>query len=368
MRPAHFVLAQERLEWARVALKARGKGITCPFAEDCGKFSSRGRRLRHSESVPRKIKLPLILEGTAFLTTDATVSGFSQRRLLGRDLKRPYRGVRSLRLGDADVLKRCRAYEPRMPQTEFFSHVTAAQLYRMPLPPWLETEPTLHVSTLRSVCRPRMPGVVGHRLSASHISTRLYCGFVVADPVTVWFQLAALLDVDDLIAVGDYLISGRRTDFGREPALAAIDEIAARVAQLTNRRGARKIAEAVGHLRSGVDSRPESRMRMLLIRSGLPEPMVNDVTFDRTGRKLGTPDLKFVWARTVLEYEGEEHRSSKSRFRRDIFRRELFEDADWRVIRVVSEDIFDRPHQFIARVKRTLARRKAAIASGQLLP
>ncbi|HEU4806704.1 MAG TPA: hypothetical protein VFT01_00455, partial [Homoserinimonas sp.] len=65
---------------------------------------------------------------------------------------------------------------------------------------------------------------------------------------------------------------------------------------------------------------------------------------------------------------GEEHRASKTRFRRDIFRRELFEDAEWRVIRVVKDDVFDHPQAFLARTKRTLARRKAAIASGQLLP
>lgn len=318
--------------------------------------------------MPKKIELPRILEGTAFLTTDAMTLGLSRSRLRGADLGKPFRGIRSLRLGDSDVLDRCRAYEPRMPPAQFFSHVTAAQLYRMPLPPWLERDRTLHVSTLRSVCRPRMEGVVGHRLSAAGISTRLSDGFVVADPVTVWLQLATVLEVDDLIAVGDYLLSGRRTDFGREPALTTIEEIVARAARFMNRRGARTVADAIGELRTGVDSRPESRVRMLLIRAGLPEPLINDVTFDRNGKKLGTPDLKYVWARTVLEYEGEEHRANKTRFRRDIFRRELFEDADWRVIRVVKDDVFDHPHAFVARTKRTLARREAAIASGQLLP
>lgn len=324
--------------------------------------------MRHAEAMPKKVELPRSLEGTAFLTTDAAVSALSRRRLRGPDLDKPYRGVRSLRLDDSDILGRCRAYEPRMPGTQFFSHTTAAQIWRMPLPPWLEESRTLHVSSFRSACRPRMGGVVGHRLSAVGISTRVSNGFVVADPLTVWLQLASVLHVDDLIAVGDYLLSGRRTDFGREPALLSMEEIAARAARFTNRRGARAVAAAIGQLRAGVDSRPESRLRMLLTRAGLPEPLINDATFDGDGNKLGTPDLKYEWARTVLEYEGEEHRVNKDRFRRDIFRRELFEDADWRVIRVVKNDVFDHPHAFVARTKRTLARRKAAIASGHLRP
>lgn len=311
--------------------------------------------------------MPPELSGSAFLTTDPRVAGLSQRRLLGPDLERPYRAVRSAGVDRGDVEGRCEVYAARIPTSEFFSHVTAAQLYRMPLPWRLECDETVHISTFRSVCRPRVVGVVGHRLSAASVSVRMFRGFPLADPVSVWCRLAPLLSIDDLIAVGDFIVSGRVTDDGREPPLASLEELWEGARRYSGGRGARRVAVAIPYVRTKVDSRPESRLRMLFIRSGLPEPLINDETFDARGVSLGHPDLKYDWARTVFEYEGDGHRDQQ-RFRRDIARRERFEAAEWRVIRVVKEDVFDFPAAFIARTREVLDRRATALASGQLLP
>ena len=306
-----------------------------------------------------------MLTGTAFLTTDEPVSMLGEKRLRGRDVERPYRGVRAVGLDRAAVMGRCQTYEPRMSTSEFFSHVTAAQLYRMPLPSHVENATTLHVSTFRSVARPRVREVVGHRLSAGAVGTQFHRGFVVADPVSTWCHLASVLSVDDLIAVGDFIVSGRVTDYRREPPLASLAELHAGAKRFAGLRSARRRSEAIACVRTGVDSRPESLLRMLLVRSGLPEPAVNEETFDDRGNRLGKPDLTYEWARTVFEYEGDGHRTDKKRFRRDIFRRELFEDADWRVIRVISDDLFVDSAAFIRRTRRTLERRAADLASGQ---
>jgi very-short-patch-repair endonuclease len=42
---------------------------------------------------------------------------------------------------------------------------------------------------------------------------------------------------------------------------------------------------------------------------------------------------------------------------RDITRRELMEDAGWRVVRVTAEDLFDHPEALIARIRSILASR-----------
>jgi hypothetical protein len=52
------------------------------------------------------------------------------------------------------------------------------------------------------------------------------------------------------------------------------------------------------------------------------------------------------------------HRVSAKRFQSDIERRELFEAALWRVVRVTSLDLFMRPETFLSRVRRIIELRK----------
>jgi very-short-patch-repair endonuclease len=101
----------------------------------------------------------------------------------------------------------------------------------------------------------------------------------------------------------------------------------------------------------------ETLLRLLLIRSGLPEPDVNPPMLI-AGKTLH-PDLAYPQWRVVLEYEGDGHRTDPRQWRRDITRREAFEDAGYRVIRVHSEDVLAEPAAFLSRVCRILAQRRA---------
>jgi hypothetical protein len=315
-------------------------------------------------AVPRRVELPRSFVGSAFRSTGVE---FSEKRLRARDVDRPYHGVRSVGLDQQTVVGRCRAYQARMPANQLFSHLTAAQLYRIPLPRELEDAADLHVSVTGAGTRPRLRGVVGHRMAAT-VTQRLHRGFAVTDPVSTWCELASVLGLDDLIAAGDFLVSGRVTDSGREPPLASIEQLRAGAMRFAGNRGARRVVESAAAVRTGVDSRPETLLRLLLIRSGQPEPTINEAIFDDDGRRLGKPDLSYEWARTVFEYEGDGHRTDAARFRHDISRRERFEDAGWRVIRVTADDLFVDPDDFIRRTARTLARRAAELAVAPTSP
>lgn len=296
--------------------------------------------------------------GTAFLTTDAT--GHSRRRLRGADVQRPSRGVRAIGVDLDTVYGRCLAYKPRMPSGQAFSHVTAAKLYLIPLPPHREHDQILHVSVNESTEPPCVSGVVGHALSGIEARFRRHVGFIVIDPVSTWCQLASALSLYDLIAAGDFLVSGRVTDSGREPPLTTLEELRAGIARYAVRWGVRKLREAIERVRTGVDSRPETWNRLSLVDGGLPEPIVNQPIFNSRGVRLGKPDLSYPWARIVFEYEGDGHRVSKKRFRADITRREVFETERWRVIRVIPDDVFVNPSAFLRRVRRIIAQQTSA--------
>lgn len=276
-------------------------------------------------------------------------------RLRASDVQRPSRGVRAVGLDLGSVRGRCTAYAPRMPVGQAFSHATAAILYRIPLPPRFLFDLSVHVAVNEEHQPPRVDEVVGHSLAGVEAHFREHDGFTVTDPVSTWCQLGPLLSVYDLVAAGDYLVSGRVVEGGREPALATLEQLREGIRRYAGKRGVKKLRAAIELVRTGVDSRPESWLRLLLIDDGLPEPVINVPIFDELGNRLGKPDLAYPWARMVFDYEGDGHRVSQKQFRSDITRRETFEAARWRYLRVSSDDVFTAPTPFIARVRTIIA-------------
>ncbi|MEO8095423.1 MAG: DUF559 domain-containing protein, partial [Pseudolysinimonas sp.] len=208
----------------------------------------------------------------------------------------------------------------------------------------------LHVLSVGSV-RLQRPGVAGHRAAVAAPRTALGILPMVA-PAHVWVQLAAELGHDDLVAVGDYLVTPRRR--AGLPAISSIEQLSAAIP--ARARGAGRARAALADVRVGAESRMESLLRLLLIRAGLPEPLINPPM--AIGGETLHPDLAYPQWRVVLEYEGDGHRTDQKQWRRDITRREQFEDAGYRVIRVHRDDVLAEPQAFLARVCRVLARRQ----------
>lgn len=239
----------------------------------------------------------------------------------------------------------CRSYLTLENPAVVFSHVTAARLYEMPLPWALETRLELDVAVLAPAHPPQRAGVIGHRLLAGSVAA--VHGLPVPGPVEVWLQLAPLLSVNQLVVAADHLVRRKRPFC----TLAALQEA---VDALHRRRGATKLRSAIPSVRTGTDSPAESRMRLILVDGGLPEPVIGHTVYDKDGFFVGTPDLVYVKERIALDYEGEVHNRDARVFGEDIERREQFQDADWRHIRVVKGHLA-RPHRLIDRVGFALA-------------
>lgn len=154
----------------------------------------------------------------------------------------------------------------------------------------------------------------------------------------------------DLVAAGDALLPAARRD-----GVATVRDLQQAARRHRGKRGMRTTRAALGLLREGVASRPESLLRLLLVSAGLPEPAI--ATPVGVGRGLVLhPDLAYPMQRIAIEYEGDGHRTDRFQWERDIRRRELFEDAGWRVIRVAWGDLIER-RTLIERVRRALISR-----------
>lgn len=129
-------------------------------------------------------------------------------------------------------------------------------------------------------------------------------------PTETWFALATLLGLDDLIVAGDRLVDGRRP-------LVAADVLGAAVADHSRARGARRIRAAYAEVRPGSWSPRETRIRLALVRAGLPQPELNAVIAVPGAREY-RGDLVFRSHRLVLEYEGRHHLTDPGQWAHDL--------------------------------------------------
>jgi very-short-patch-repair endonuclease len=282
--------------------------------------------------------IPAHLRGTALRTSTGFTEGLSRKRLRADDVQHPFHGVSSFAC-DLDLVRdRCRALVPVMEPGQTFSHTTALALHGAPLP---VPETVVHVSVKFPRTPPRRPGVRGHAL-VSNPGVRVD-GLPVAPSVAAWGQSAAVLPREELVAVGDDLVARGR---------ATTAELARTAAAWERRPGSARLQWAAARVRSGVRSRPESLLRLLLVRARLPEPEVAYPVVVAGGVVLH-PDLAYPAQRLALEYEGDIHRS-RSEWERDIERREWMAEAGWRTVRVTRAHLFHRPDELISRVRRHL--------------
>lgn len=184
----------------------------------------------------------------------------------------------------------------------------------------------------------------------ANVSTRRGpLGLTLVDPVVAWLQLARSLTIDELVIAGDSLVR-RKKPLATIAALHDIAEASPHV------RGIRVLRAALLDVRSGTDSPRESETRLVLVRAGLPEPIVHHTVYDADGYFVGTPDLAYIEARVAIEYQGSHHWEDPAVFEDDIIRRELFRRAGWHVFLVTARTL-QRPAQLAAEMSALLAER-----------
>ena len=292
-----------------------------------------------------------------FLAAAALQQGITQRRLRASDLRIPSRGIRVPRAsdgGDREVAARARPYLELLPDA-VLSHTTAARLYGIPLPAQFRKEAVLHLARAAAKPAARRKYVCCHRLALRPGDViQLLPGIRATSPARTWFDLAGVLSLPALVAAGDWLVSAHGRSFGypREPVVA-LDELRAFVEQLRSVPGIRTARVAVGLLRTGVDSPPETYLRLMLQKTGLPEFQPSCPLLDEAGRPVLWADLGCPEFRTCVEYDGAHHLTREQQLRdhnRDLLVREL----GWHQVKISSPDMARGGSWVVAKVARGL--------------
>ncbi|MFL6081211.1 MAG: hypothetical protein ACJ714_14880 [Ornithinibacter sp.] len=192
---------------------------------------------------------------------------------------------------------------------------------------------------------------IDSRTSTDHGRITTHRGLRITDPTRTFLDLAADLDLVELVVLGDSLCrAGRMTP----DQLVAAAEPPGR-----HRRLARRAASLV---RDGVDSPSESRTRMLCVLAGLPEPEVNLVFRDNEGQLLRRADMGYRGAKVSLEYDGRQHAEDDAQWAGDISRREQFDGWGWRMVVITSPGLWRDPRHTLDRIVAVLRSRGEDVA------
>jgi hypothetical protein len=274
-----------------------------------------------------------------FTRADASAAGFDPTR--SREYVRIFHGVYVSCSVPVTPQVRVRAALTFFGPQSFASHASAARVLGVPIPPL----PDEHVTVLAANRRRRPSGVVPHVDPSPDV--RIVDGIRVSAPCQMFVELASLLSLVDLVVVGDHLVRRR---------LATRDQLVSHCAE-TSARGAAPARRAAAYVRDRVDSPMETRLRMLIVLAGIPEPAVNLTLRAGDGTPLRRYDLCWPSVRVIVEYNGRHHIEREEQWEADLDRREADDEDGWRTLVVTGRGIYREPGRTVDRVWRALRTR-----------
>ncbi|MCW2797723.1 hypothetical protein [Nocardioides sp.] len=276
-----------------------------------------------------------------FTRADALAAGISPRLLRGSRFRRIFRGVHISSSVTPHDDERVTAALMLHPKDTWASHVTGAAWCRVAVPP----SSTTHVSVTRAKDRRWQPGLKPH-VAPPGTKTRTWRGILVSAPIRMFVELASMLDLVDLVVAGDSML--RVFGLKAEELVAGLEK--------TRDYWSPAARYAGKFVRDGVDSPMETRLRMLIVLAGLPEPQVNVKVREHDGNVILRFDLGYPSLRLAFEYDGRQHVEIIKNWERDIDRGDLVDKAEWRILKVTAKGIYVEPGRTIERVRNALER------------
>lgn len=234
----------------------------------------------------------------------------------------------------------------------WISHVTAAQLHGLVLPPWLSESHEIHLSKPRELPQTRRKGLTAHNVRAFADEIEAQDGLHISTRSRTWLDLARTLPLRDLVCMGDQLVRIPRPEFeDRSEPYATLESLREMSGRHSNLQGIVRAREALDHMRVGADSPPETLMRLAMLDAGLPEPELQLTLWN--GRGAPSADAGYRARRIALQYDGAHHLDEVQRHS-DRRRDKAFEAAGWTVLVFTDEDLADGFEQAVHLIKRAL--------------
>jgi very-short-patch-repair endonuclease len=195
------------------------------------------------------------------------------------------------------------------------------------------------------IARVRHPAPNGIVIRSGTISYEELCvrdGMRCTDAARTAYDIGRRVHGDVAIAQIDALLNATGA------AAGDVERIASRY---PGARGVRQLRATLGVVDAGAESPQETRLRLLLVRSGLPRP-VTQIPVGNRRIDMGYPDAK-----VGVEYDGEHHFTNPDDYANDIDRLEFLAGMGWLIVRVSARQLRYQKPVVVQRVRDALARR-----------
>lgn len=293
--------------------------------------------------------LPVQLRNRPFTVAEAQRLGVTEKRLRSADLRTPFRGVKVSTGLDWTVTLRARCALLAAPTGCLVVGDDAVELHRLPTPfgarPAMETAVLLLVPPGAAV--PRRTGLVAHpHRIHPELPVWQVAGVGVPGAEDVWALRCADLDDESGIALGDGVL--RRLGGDRAPMFDALERL-----PVDQQPRARRLLALVRH---EVCSPVETRLRLLLLRAGVPEASHFAAPVPREGRAEVWPDLQWESVRVAVEVDGPHHARGEQRDRDVRIRDRVTRRHGWTSVVVTTREVVDDPAGVVREVAAELRR------------
>ncbi|WP_446665245.1 hypothetical protein [Flexivirga sp. B27] len=269
-----------------------------------------------------------------FTAQEAYAAGLERRDLASDNYRRLFRGGYARVGADPPYVDLLKFGLRAVPSAQFAAEHSAGRLYGGITP----TASSLHFGTrTRHHCT--LDGV-RLRFYKNDPDLVTYKGIRVTTPGQTFLDLARPLEFVDLLVFGDSLVRN---------APCSPTYLRQFVADKTCH-GAPHAREVARMVRAWVRSPNESRLRLLMLSGGLPEPEINFVVHDRSTGRSREIDLAFPDWKVAVEFDGRHHVERINQWDKDILRREDLEALGWKFVIITSTSMYADPLRVLVRI------------------
>jgi hypothetical protein len=280
---------------------------------------------------------------------------------MGRD-DWPFLGRQAVRRGDISAYQLHQQYRPIYRNVYLSKHATLTALTRARAAwLWSGGDATLTGLSAAAVlgtkwlnadepaelCRANRHAPPGIIVPSYDLGSREKCianGIRVTSPERTAFDIGRTLSLSRAVPVLDALANATNLKIGDVLALAELKP---------GVRNVRRLRSTLALVDGGAESPQESRVRLLLVRAGLPPPETQIAFADESGISRIRVDMGWREWCVAVEYDGVQHWSDRYQRSWDIDRIAMLEAMGWVVVRV-SAEMLSRPNVIIERVRRKL--------------
>lgn len=298
--------------------------------------------------MPRAPRIPSELSFVPFSGSRAVAAGLLTKRMLsGPSWRRllPDVYVHEDAYRPEDHRMWCDAVALRLPPGGAIGGLSAAYLHGVNLLPRTSAVSVVLPETTRP--RPHPWVLVSHyRLGPGDVTR--FAGLPITTGVRTAFDLGRRSPRTEALVAVDALLHRRVT----RPAILA-DYLATHPGWP----GSSQLRELLALAEPLTESPMETRLRLVLLDAGAPNPTAQHDVRTEDGRLLGRVDLAYPRWRIAIEYEGDHHRE-RSHFRRDIAHLNALRAAGWLVLRFTADDVLTHPGRIVTQVAAAIRDRR----------